>query len=426
MSGEPVKSLDPDLLLEASRVMNAAGAEYAHATRLVSDWALQNLAKAAPSARAAILGDAAALRLRTSGQYDDALKYLQEIDTSQCPDPDGRLHVLRALANGQKYTDLKRKGGASADDLETLRRQIREDLAVAFQRDKTAKHDNRVYWHPPSTAQGEVAEDDLRQAYLDDAELQKLVAAAALDLSTPEKSLEARRHAEAGLRTNPKDADLWATLGNALVSDYLNGGWNGAGVAEVDRAKQAAESAKALDPSVARAHFVLGFVSRIEGEHERARAFFEEAIKLDSNYAGAHAQLANELVILGRANEAIPAVQQAIRLSPDGPNIGVYHWVEGRAYFALGDWKNAISSLEKAVRFQPNLWFSHAWLIAAYALNNQDAEAQATRDLFQSAFPARNLESITKHYASQQRHTAATLKSVSSTLLEGLQKAGLK
>ena len=249
---------------------------------------------------------------------------------------------------------------------------------------------------------------------------------ALLDISTPEKSLEARRHAEAGLRANPKDADLWAVLGNALVSDYLNGGWNSAGMTEVDLAKRAAERAKGLDPSVARSYFVLGFVSRIEGEHERARAFFEEAIKLDPNYAGAHAQLANELVFLGRADEAIPQVQLAVRLSPGGPNIGVYRWVQGRAYFVQGDWKNAVISLEKAVRLQPNLWFSHAWLTAAYALNDQEAEAQVARDLFQSAFPERSLESIAKHYANQQRHTAAALKAASGKLLEGLKLAGLK
>jgi hypothetical protein len=183
MNGEPAKPLDPDFLLEASRVMNAAGPEYSHATRLVSDWALQNLAKADPPARAAILGDAAALRLRTPGHYDDALEKLQEIDSPNCPDPDGRLHMLRALANGQKYTSLKRKNAKAqkAEDetpetaLIQLRQKIREDLAVAFQRDNTTKRDNKGYWKPPTTEKGDIAEDDLRQVYDDDPEFQKLV-----------------------------------------------------------------------------------------------------------------------------------------------------------------------------------------------------------------------------------------------------------
>jgi hypothetical protein len=193
MTGEPVKSLDPNLLLEASRVMNAAGAEYANATRLTSDWALQNLAKADPPTRAAILGDAAALRLRTPNHYDDALEKLQQIDTPDCPDPNGRLHMLRALANGQKYTALKRKNGTAqkTEDktpqttLDQLVQKIRDDLAVVFRRDKTAKHDNAGYWKQPgtetpdtkplATETGDVVEDDLRQVYDDDEKFRTLV-----------------------------------------------------------------------------------------------------------------------------------------------------------------------------------------------------------------------------------------------------------
>lgn len=249
---------------------------------------------------------------------------------------------------------------------------------------------------------------------------------APLDISSPEKSRQVRRDAKAGLRADSRTACLLARLASTLVSDYLNGGWNGVSMKDVHLAEHAAEIAIWLDPKLSRAHFALGSVRRIRGHHEKALASFEEAIRLDPEFATAHAQRANELVFLGRANEAIPAVQQAIHLSPDGPNIGVYYWVEGRAYFTLANWKNAIISLEKAVRSQPNLWFIHAWLTAAYALNNQQAEAQAARDSFQSAFPERNLESIRTHYASEQRHTAATLKSASSRLLEGLRKAKLK
>jgi hypothetical protein len=180
MSGEPVKALDPSLLLEASRVMNAAGPDYANAAKLVSGWALKNVSKADPETRAAIVGDAAALRLRVPGSYEKALELLTDIDGKECPDDDGRLHVLRALANGQKYKALKRAGKAGRDELDNLKKQIREDLAVAFKRDPTVKQDNRGYWVPPSsTEEGAVtgdAEDDLREVFRDDAEFRALVA----------------------------------------------------------------------------------------------------------------------------------------------------------------------------------------------------------------------------------------------------------
>src|SRR5262249_14387595 len=64
---------------------------------------------------------------------------------------------------------------------------------------------------------------------------------------TPEKYLETREHAEAGLKADPDNARLLALLANVLTGDVLNG-WNGAGQAEVDRAEVAANRAVGLDP----------------------------------------------------------------------------------------------------------------------------------------------------------------------------------
>jgi hypothetical protein len=177
---DPVKPLDPNLLLEASRVMNQAGKEFAVATRLVSDWALQNQAKATPEIRAGIVGDAAALRLRTPGNYTQALDLLSDIGTSQCPDPDGRLHILRALARGQEYTAQIRSGKTPAE-LAKLAQQIRSDLATAFATDKTGKlkEDNQGYWNQPESAdpktQATDSEDDLKAVYEHDPEFKAMV-----------------------------------------------------------------------------------------------------------------------------------------------------------------------------------------------------------------------------------------------------------
>ena len=248
---------------------------------------------------------------------------------------------------------------------------------------------------------------------------------ASLGIPTPEKSLEVYRHAEAGLRTDPKDAQLWALLANTLVSDYLNA-WNDVGMAEVDRAERAAEEAISLNPDEAVAHYALGFICRIRGHHERALTSFSEAIRLNPSFARAHAQRANELVFLGRPSEAIPEAEEAARLSPKDPSIGVFRWVKGRAYFTLGDYPNAVKWLGASVHLRPNLWFSQAWLTAAYALNNQKAEAQAAREKLQVAFPKYNLALITEIYGKEIRHSNATLKAASEELLKGLRKTGLE
>ncbi len=118
--------------------------------------------------------------------------------------------------------------------------------------------------------------------------------------------------------------------------------------------------------------------------------------------------------------------EEAARLSPKDPSIGVFRWVKGRAYFSLGDYPNAIKWLDESVNLRPNLWFSQAWLTAAYALNNQDSEARAARERLENAFPKYNLALIAEVYGKETRHDNEALKAASAELLKGLHKAELK
>ena len=243
---------------------------------------------------------------------------------------------------------------------------------------------------------------------------------------TPEKSLQTRQHAEAGLKADPDNARLLGLLANVLASDVLNA-WNGAGEAEVDRAEEAANKAISLEQKTPLAHYALGFVHRLRGNHDASLRAFRKAIEHDPNLAKAYAQAANELVFIGKPSEAIPLVEQAIRLSPQDPSMGPFLWVKGRAHFTLGDYPSAIEALEESVRVRPNLWFSHAWLVAAYALTDRDAEARNARAVFEKThFSKRfDLEGITRYYQEEQ-YQNPTLQAATAELLKGLRKAGLK
>jgi adenylate cyclase len=75
---------------------------------------------------------------------------------------------------------------------------------------------------------------------------------------------------------------------------------------------------------------------------------------------------------------------------------------------------------------RPNLWFTQAWLIAAYALANRDVEAGKRIKAFKQAFSTRsNLDWITQYYKEEQ-YQNPTLQAASAELLKGLRKAGLK
>ena len=242
---------------------------------------------------------------------------------------------------------------------------------------------------------------------------------------TAEKSLETQQHAEAGLKADPDNARLLALLAFKLTSDVLNG-WNGAGNAEVERADAAARKAISLDPDLPLAHHALGWVHRLRGNHQAALDAFKETIRIDPNFAAAYAQAANEMVFLGEPKEAILLAGKAIELSPKDQSAQVFKWVQGRAYFALGDYEKAAEVLGESVRLRPNLWFSHAWLVAALSLSNRDAEAKQALGVFQQIHNTRSdLASITRYYAEGQ-YQNPTAQAAVVELLNGLRKAGLK
>jgi len=249
--------------------------------------------------------------------------------------------------------------------------------------------------------------------------------AASTGYPTPEKSLETRQHTEAGLKADPNNAKMLGQLAATLTSDILNS-WNGAGQAEADRAEAAARQAISLDHNTPKAHYALGYVYRLKGDHQAALDAFNEAVKVDPNYAKAYVQAANEMVFLGKPGDAIPMVEQAMQLSPNDTSIGVFHWVKGRAYFALADYPKAIEALSESVRVRPNLWFPHAWLIAACALADQDVKAADALGVFNGKFGTQfNLGRIDQYYQEEQ-YNNPTLQAATAEVMRGLRKAGMK
>lgn len=175
MSETRARLTDPRLLLEAARVFNAAGTDYKTIAEVVAESALQARDKADPTVRDAIIGDAVALRLsgRVPGGYRAALELLNEMG----PDADGRLHLLRALANGQKYKEARLAGKPKDDpELIALRRQIRDDLESAFSKNERLRVANQRFWQPAAVAPAAGdREDDLSDVYKDDPEFRALV-----------------------------------------------------------------------------------------------------------------------------------------------------------------------------------------------------------------------------------------------------------
>ena len=124
-----------------------------------------------------------------------------------------------------------------------------------------------------------------------------------------------------------------------------------------EQALAAARRAVELDSHDAAAHCTLGRVHYLRREHELAIPELEIALDLNPSYAWAHYGIGAALVFTGRAREAFPHLEHAIRLSPRDPYMGSFLVRMADAHLFLRQYEAAIQWARKALR-QPNFQWS--------------------------------------------------------------------
>jgi adenylate cyclase len=161
----------------------------------------------------------------------------------------------------------------------------------------------------------------------------------------------------------------------------------------------------------------LGTVYLWQKQYTQAIAEMERAVPLDPNEADGYAFLAETLSRVGRSEEAVARVEQALRLKPffaDGHLSSI-----GAAYDLAGRPEEAIAPLKQYLTHYPNILGAHLTLAAVYSELGKEAEARAEAAEVLRINPQFSLEVHKervpiKDPAMLERHLAA------------LRKAGLK
>jgi tetratricopeptide (TPR) repeat protein len=136
-----------------------------------------------------------------------------------------------------------------------------------------------------------------------------------------------------------------------------------------------AQKAIALNDSLPWAHTALGSVYLWQRQYEQARAAMEWGIALNPNDAVGYAFLAEMLSQVGRPEEAIKMVEQALHHKP---TIAEGHLSSvGAAYYLTGWPEEAIAPLKQFLSRYPNILGAHLTLAAVYSELGQTAEARA-------------------------------------------------
>jgi tetratricopeptide (TPR) repeat protein len=138
---------------------------------------------------------------------------------------------------------------------------------------------------------------------------------------------------------------------------------------------EALEKGSVSDRAVA--HFTLGVVRQMQTRLPEGRSEFETAISLDPNNVRAYLHLGETLLYLGQPEAAIPPLEQAIRLAPDGRDVAITYWMLGTCQLLSGRVDQAIDLLERAQAANARLWAPYFYLAGAYGLRGDLDKAKS-------------------------------------------------
>ena len=103
---------------------------------------------------------------------------------------------------------------------------------------------------------------------------------------------------------------------------------------------------------------------------------FQRATDLNPNFAGAHGYLGVALALGGRSDQAIPHLEQAIRMSPHDPQNAAFNMAIACAHYLAGRYNEAISFGRKALQERQGWTGAHRIYIASLAQAGQIDEAR--------------------------------------------------
>jgi TolB-like protein/DNA-binding winged helix-turn-helix (wHTH) protein/Tfp pilus assembly protein PilF len=179
---------------------------------------------------------------------------------------------------------------------------------------------------------------------------------------------------EHALALDPNSVMIQSSLADALAGRVVDS-LTGSAEEDIERAESLVAKALAAAPRSGFAHFVNGTVLRARRQCERAIAEFETVIALEPSSVEALADIGRCKIFIGPIEDAISAHEQAVRLSPNDPSIGIWYWRIGQAHLLLSRTSEAIHWLERARSVIPGLPFIHAHLAAAYGLKGESEVA---------------------------------------------------
>jgi adenylate cyclase len=236
---------------------------------------------------------------------------------------------------------------------------------------------------------------------------------------SPEKYAEEISLFERALALDPRSVEAQSLLATALMARVVNNMTDTA-AADIARAEGLARQALAASPLTPLAHFAKGQVLRAQRRYEEAIPEYETALASNRNWVGALHALGQCKLFAGAMEETIPLVEQAIRLSPRDPQLGIWYQEIGRVHLLQSRTDEAIVWHERARNAAPAQPYIRAWLASAYALKGETERAAV------ELAEARRLSGDDRFSSIARLKALGYFRAlVETTFFAGLRKAGM-
>jgi adenylate cyclase len=184
-------------------------------------------------------------------------------------------------------------------------------------------------------------------------------------------------------------------------------------------ARTAAEQAVSLDPNEPMAHLALGRVHIYSGEVEMAIGEMQTAIAVNPNFAWGHYGLGWAYFYgAGQAEQSLPHLDTALRLSPRDPMRWMTLSLKGAALRTLGRHDEAIAHCRQACQLPDAGFLPYMQLAAALTEAGQISEAQTAVEKVMQLQPALSIGFVRNRFVRMN-------ESYLERLLDSLRKAGV-
>jgi TolB-like protein/Flp pilus assembly protein TadD len=194
-----------------------------------------------------------------------------------------------------------------------------------------------------------------------------------LGRSTKEDNDQARLLLQQAVALSPGYAKAHSVLAFAEAREVLFGGDIGETLA---KAFQIAQTAISLDEDDPWGYFSAGYIVCFTSKYDEAIIWYRRAIELNENFALAHGNIAAALALGGHPDEAIEAVDLALRMSPRDPFNFAYLHFAAIAHFAAERYADGIACEEQALRERPNLSPALRFLAACHICLDEKEQAR--------------------------------------------------